>query len=209
MTTRSRSTRPGQGLRLARLLALLGAALLLVSLFLTWSHQFSPAFLDRWGASGALRGVPHDPTGWEVYSVADVVLALLGGVSVPAVWPGSRVGVAWAGVGAVVALAFVLHALAVPPTDGANIFDSSLSVPAYVPSSPAAGPGETVAIAGLGLSLLGVFLAAPTGRRSPRAPANGKPEPSVAAGRYRRRLTWSVSRRPGGEPDQSSSTAPR
>ncbi len=46
------------------------------SLFLTWSHQFSAGVP---GANGGhrpqLNGVPHDPTAWQVYSVADVLLA--------------------------------------------------------------------------------------------------------------------------------------
>lgn len=146
--------RPGVGL------ALLGAALLISSLFLTWSHQFSAAFLARWGSSDALRRVPHDPSGWQVLSVADVLLALLAGALVPVVLRGTRIGLAWAAAGVVVALAFTLHALGAPPTSGANIFDPSLSVPSYVPNSPAAGLGETVAIAGLALALLGLALSA-------------------------------------------------
>ena len=43
-------------------LMVLGGVGLLGSLFLTWSHQFSPAFLAKWGAADQLRGVPHDPT---------------------------------------------------------------------------------------------------------------------------------------------------
>ena len=56
-----------------------GAVALFASLFLTWSHQFSPAFLAAWGTSDALRGVPHDPTAWQVYASADVLLTLFWG----------------------------------------------------------------------------------------------------------------------------------
>ena len=54
-------------------LMLLAALVLVLSLFLTWSHQF-PVQLR---GVIALRGVPRDPTGWQVYSVADVCLALV------------------------------------------------------------------------------------------------------------------------------------
>jgi hypothetical protein len=49
-----------------------------------------------------------------------------------------------------------VHALAVPPVNGANIFDAARGV--YVSSSPSAGPGEVVALVGLGLGLGGVLL---------------------------------------------------
>ena len=57
-----------------------------------------------------------------------------------------------------IALAFVLHALGAPPTNGANIFDPSLSVPNYVPIAPHAGPGITVEIWSLGAALAGLSL---------------------------------------------------
>jgi hypothetical protein len=46
-----------------------------------------------------------------------------------------------------------LHALSAPPTDGANLFDPSLTPPAYTPNSPTAGPGETLALVALGVGL--------------------------------------------------------
>jgi hypothetical protein len=135
-----------------------GALLLFLSLFLTWSHQFSPAFLRQWGSSDQLRGVPHDPTAWQVYAAADVILALLAGALVAVALRGGRSVRIVALVAAAVALAFVLHALSVPPTNGANIFDPSLSVPNYTSSGAVAGPGETVAIVGLGLALVGLVV---------------------------------------------------
>lgn len=132
----------------------LGAAILLGSLFLTWSHQFSAAFLAEFGP--AINGVPHDPTAWQVYSAADVVLALLAVGLLCAGLFGSRGTRFVAGVGAAVALAFVLHALAVPPTNGANIFNPALSVPDYAPAGSTAGPGETVALVGLLLAIFGL-----------------------------------------------------
>ncbi len=152
--------REGPARRLGVRLVLLGAALLLGSLFLTWSHQFSPAFLARWGSSDALRGVPRDPDAWQVYSVVDVLLALLAGALILVARQGTRRALGWSAAGAAVGLAFTFHALAVPPTDGANIFDSSLRVPAYAPNSPAAGPGETVAILGLLVAAVGLAMAA-------------------------------------------------
>jgi hypothetical protein len=53
----------------------LGATILFVSLFVTWSHQFSPGLLAQFGSSELLNGVAHDPTAWQVYSAADVALA--------------------------------------------------------------------------------------------------------------------------------------
>ncbi len=42
-------------------LMVLGAPVLFVSLFLTWSHQFSPAFLAQYANTPALRGDPARP----------------------------------------------------------------------------------------------------------------------------------------------------
>jgi hypothetical protein len=132
----------------------LGGATLLGSLFLTWSHQFSAPFLVEFGP--AISGVPRDPTAWQVYSAADIVLALLAlGLLASALF-GTR-GARWvAAVAAGIALAFVIHALAVPPTDGANIFNPALSVPDYASPGSTAGPGETVALIGLLLALTGL-----------------------------------------------------
>ncbi len=139
-------------------LIILGAAGLFGSLFLAWSHQFSAAFLARWGSSDQLHGVPHDPTAWQVYSSADVLLALLAAALVGVALKGGRRVRAGAGVAAAIALAFTIGALSAPPTNGANIFDPSLSVPNYVPNAPTSGIGATVAVAAIAVALLGLLL---------------------------------------------------
>jgi hypothetical protein len=142
-------------------LTLAGAVGLFAALFLTWSHQLPRGLLAAAGGSPALRGVPRDPTAWQVYSIADVLLALLAAALVAA----ALVGRSWrirAGllVAAGLALAFTLHALSVPPTNGVLLINPAASPPAYLPSAATAGAGEPAAIvslavagAGLGLSL--------------------------------------------------------
>ena len=139
-------------------LIVIGAGVLLVSLFLTWSHQFSPAFLAAWGTSEQLRGVPHDPTAWQVYSVMDVVLAALAVGLVAAALRGNRVARLCAIAGCALAAAFILHALAHAPTNGADIFNPALSVPDYAPNSPTSGVGEVVALAGIAAGVVGLVL---------------------------------------------------
>ncbi len=134
----------------------LGAVALFGSLFLAWSHQFSAAFLAEFGTSVLLNGVPHDPTAWQVYSTADVLLALLAGGMVAVALVGSRSVRIVALVAAAIALAFAVHALAAPPTNGANIFNPALSVPQYASPGSTAGGGETVAIIGLLLAIAGL-----------------------------------------------------
>jgi hypothetical protein len=135
-----------------------GAVVLFASLSLTWSHQFSQAFLLQFGSSDLLRGVPHDPTAWQVYSAADVVLALLAIALVAVAVLGTRrMRMAAAAAGAV-GLGFTLHALSSPPTNGANIFHAAYSVPQYSSSGATAGVGETVAILGLLVALGGLAL---------------------------------------------------
>ena len=56
---------------------LIGGPLLAVSEFMVWSHQFSAGFMVRYGTTPALAGIPRDPTAWQVYSVVDVLLAVL------------------------------------------------------------------------------------------------------------------------------------
>jgi hypothetical protein len=69
------------------------------------------------GSSPVLRGVPRDATGWQLYSVADVLLALVAAsllvVALAARSRRVRVGVLLA---VLLALAFTLHALSAPPT---------------------------------------------------------------------------------------------
>ncbi len=139
-------------------LMLIGAVALFASLFLVWSHQFSPAFLAQFGTVDSLRGVPHDPTAWQVYSAADVVLALLAvGIVVVALIGGRAVRLAALGA-AGIAFAFVLHAAGTAPTNGANVFNPALSVPQYVSTGATSGAGETVAIAALAVAILGLLL---------------------------------------------------
>jgi hypothetical protein len=139
-------------------LIVFGGLGLLISLFLTWSHQFSTPFLAQFGSAPELQGIPHDPTAWQVYSVADVLLAVLAVGLIGVALLGRRTIRVVALAAGAVALAFVLHALSVPPTNGANIVSPSLTLPSYFPNSPAAGPGETVAIASLGVALIGLAL---------------------------------------------------
>jgi hypothetical protein len=150
-------TRAGRE-HLADWLIVLGAAGLLVALFLPWSHQFSPAFLARFGASEVLSGVPHDPTAWQVYSIVDVALALLAGGLVAVAFLGGRSARAIGLVLCALALAFTVHALAHPPTNHADIFDPASAAPGYLSSSPSSGAGETVAVGALAVALAGLAL---------------------------------------------------
>ena len=136
----------------------IGAVALFGSLFFTWSHQFSAAFLARSAGSGALAGVPRDPTAWQLYSVADGLLALLAAGVLAVALHGRRSGRLVVLLGLAIALAFTLHALSDPPTQGANLFDPSLSAPNYAPNLPTAGFGETMAITGLVLAIAGLGL---------------------------------------------------
>lgn len=131
---------------------------LLTSLFLPWSHQLSRSVLARYGAGAALAGVPHDPTAWQVYSAVDVLLALLGAGLLAAALRGGRPARLALMAGLAVAAAFTVHALSVPPTSGATLFDPRLTPPGYVPSSPSAGAGETLALVAVGLGLAGLAL---------------------------------------------------
>ena len=141
---------------LADWLTIAGAAGLFVSLFLTWSHQFSAPFLTVWGDSDQLRGVPRNPTGWQVYSSVDVMLALLAAGLVAVALVGTRA----VRVGAIVlvgcGLAITLHALSAAPTDGANTLGSSFDLSGSGSGVPSAGVGETVAIARLAVALGGL-----------------------------------------------------
>jgi hypothetical protein len=139
-------------------LMFLGAPILFGSLFLTWSHQFSPAFLAQYAHTPALEGVPRDPTAWQVYSIVDVLLAILAAGLMAAALRGTRNGRIAVLIGLVIAAAFTVHALGTPPTRGADLFDPSLRPPAYTPDHPRSGAGEIVAMIGLGLGIVGVLL---------------------------------------------------
>jgi hypothetical protein len=131
-------------------LMLLGAVALLVSLFLPWSHQLSPGFEREFG--GVLRGVPRDPTAWQVYSVADVGLAALVASLVAVAMVGGRLRRLVVLLAAGVALAFAVHAHIRPPTSGTVLYTAAVTNH----SSP--GAGETVAIAGLAVAIAGLAL---------------------------------------------------
>jgi hypothetical protein len=129
---------------------LAGALLLFGSLFLTWSHQISPTLHAMFGTADALQGVPADPTAWQVYSAADVLLATLSIGLLGVAMYGTRtlrmvaLGVAFVG------LVFVIHAIASPPSNGVgSLFNPANSVPQYIPVGAGAGLGETVALLGL------------------------------------------------------------
>jgi hypothetical protein len=149
--------RNGRG-ALADWMILAGAVLLFGSLFLTWSHQLSPSLLARYGASAALRGVPRDPTAWQVYSIADVLLAGLAVALAVIAAAGARTARLAVAGAAAIALAFVLHATATPPTNGVNIANSAVTPATYFPNSATAGPGSTVAAVALVVVLAGLAL---------------------------------------------------
>jgi hypothetical protein len=140
-------------------LILIGGLGLFLSLFLTWSHQFTPDVLALGRGAAALRGVPSDPTAWQVYSVADVLLALLAVGFVVAALAGPAAVRVWLLVAAVLAFLFVIHALSVPPTNGVLLVAPGAT--RYLRVSATSSTGEVlallsllVAIAGLGLSLV-------------------------------------------------------
>jgi hypothetical protein len=138
-------------------LMLVGAPILLGSLFLNWSHQFSRGFLARYSGSPALQGVPHDPNAWQLYSAADVLLALVAGGLLVVALRGTRDARLVLLLALAVALAFTLPAIAAPATNGADVFNAGLG--RYAADAPTAGAGETVALLGLGLGLAGTLLA--------------------------------------------------
>lgn len=125
------------------------------SLFLPWSHQFSRSFEALFGRSAALQGVPRSPTAWQVYSIADVLLALLAAALIGVALRGTRTARLWLVPSLAVALAFTAHAAAVPPTNGADIFDATLS--RYASPAPQSGSGEAVALIGLGIGMCGAL----------------------------------------------------
>ncbi|MFZ0043912.1 MAG: hypothetical protein WAK93_21560 [Solirubrobacteraceae bacterium] len=136
----------------------LAAPLLGLSLFLTWSHQFSASFESRYSGTAILRGIPRNPNAWQVYSVADVFLAVVAVGLLAVALRGGPVARLVVALAAAIAIAFTLHALSVPPTNGANLFDPTLRPPGYTPNSPGSGAGEIVALIALGLGLGGLLV---------------------------------------------------
>jgi hypothetical protein len=153
---------------------LAGALLLFGSLFLTWSHQISPTLGAMFGTADALQGVPANPTAWQVYSAADVLLAALAAGLLGVAMYGTRtlrmVALGFGFVG----LVFVIHAIASPPTNGVgNLFNPANSMPQYLPIDPGAGLGETLALFGLLGAIAGLVISF----------AADEPEPAPAADR--------------------------
>jgi len=140
-------------------LTVAGAVALFASLFLVWSHQFPPALARQPGLSVALRGIPADPDGWQVYSIADVLLAVLATALAGVALRGSRRARLALVVPAAVGLAFAIHAAGTPPTNGLDVVNPAAPARGYLGSRYAtAGEGETVAIVGLAVALAGLGL---------------------------------------------------
>lgn len=147
-------------------LLLLGGLTLLVSLFLPWSHQFPASLQSLPGLNVALRGVPRNPDAWEVYVVADVLLALLAAGMIAVALVGRRSARVTVGVAALIGLAFAIHAMNVPPTNGLDVVNPAAPARGYIGRMYASsGVGETVAVVALALGLLGVMLGLSTRRR--------------------------------------------
>jgi hypothetical protein len=90
--------------------------------------------------------------------VADVLLAVLALALVALALRGRSLGwrlSAFTAVG--LALAFAVHADSVAPTNGLLLIDPN-NPPSYLPHTASPGPGETVAIIGLGLAAAGLLL---------------------------------------------------
>ncbi len=138
---------------------LIGGVALFASLFLAWSHQLPDSALAVTGGSPALRGVPRDPTGWQVYSITDVLLALLAGALLVVALAGrsraARIGVLVAGA---IAFAFTVHALRTPPTNGVLVLNPVATSPQYLHPAATAGVGETLALVALALAGFGLLV---------------------------------------------------
>jgi hypothetical protein len=135
-----------------------GALVLFGSLFLTWSHQLPASVISEFGRAPALTGVLSDPTAWQVYSAADVLLALLCAGLVATALAGGRAARQLASAGAGIALVFVIHAIASPPSNGLLRISPASNVPQSFPVAPGAGAGETLALLGLLAALAGLAL---------------------------------------------------
>lgn len=139
---------------LADWLLLVGALALFASLFLTWSHQPLPSVPSGLDGSAAVAGLPRNPTAWEVYSVADVLLALLAGGLAALALRGRSRGARITGLVAIgVALAFVVHAASRAPSNG--LYLPSLG---SVGTAASPGVGEVVAIVALALAAAGLVI---------------------------------------------------
>lgn len=104
--------------------------------------------------SAVLHNVPRDPTGWQVYAVADVLLALLAATLLALALIGGPRARAVGLLAAAAGLAFALHAAGHPPTNGADV----TAALAGIRNSVTAGSGETLAIAALCAAIAGLGL---------------------------------------------------
>ncbi|MFZ0387367.1 MAG: hypothetical protein WAL22_17020 [Solirubrobacteraceae bacterium] len=132
------------------------ALLLLISLFLVWSHQLSPAVVAHYAGTGTFAGIPRNPDAWQVYTTADVLLALVSVGLLVAALRGGRTIRMMLTAAVAVALAFVVHALGTPPTNGANVFNPATRD--YVAIGAHAGIGVTVALIALALGAAALLL---------------------------------------------------
>jgi hypothetical protein len=149
---------------LSRAASLTGATLVVISLFLPWSHQL-PAAIRHAFPRAALYGIAAHPTAFQVYAIAGEVLLVAAVVSaVAGLWDQRPLQVA-AFLAATVGLAFSAHALASAPTAGLLLARSGR---AYVHVGARAGAGEALALVGFALAFLGglggLFPRAGTGR---------------------------------------------
>src|SRR5205807_7320929 len=120
--------------------------------------QFSARLLALPGSRVGLQGVPPNPTAWQVYSIADVLMALLAAALVLAAMRGARRSRLVLAPLVGLAMAFVVHAISRPPTNGVRLVNPGSIIPQYGPIAPTAGVGATVALAALGVALAGVAL---------------------------------------------------
>ena len=136
------------------------AVLLLISLFLVWTHQLSPTVVARYAGTGVFDGIPRNPNAWQVYTSADVLLALLSvGLMVGALRGGRTIRMVLIAT-VVIALAFVVHALGTPPTNGASVFAPATR--SYVATGAHAGIGVTVALVALAAAAAALLLSLTT-----------------------------------------------
>jgi hypothetical protein len=132
------------------------SVLLLISLLLVWTHQLSPAVVARYAGTGTFDGIPRNPDAWQVYTSADVLLALVSvGLMVAALRGGRTIRMVLIAAVAV-ALAFVVHALGTPPTTGASVFAPATR--SYVATGAHAGIGVTVALVALAAAAAALLL---------------------------------------------------
>jgi hypothetical protein len=161
--------------RLATALVVCGALGLLGSLFLEWRISPVHNFLILFGALDRIGGFfAADRTGWQLYSVANILLALLTALLLVAAFVRRRPLRAVAAILALAGLAFAIHALlATPgPTGSRTAIGGSGAGPIVSRDVPAlyaaVGPGETVAIVALTLAVLGLAIQRPSRRDETR-----------------------------------------